>query len=175
MVEKQVFLMKPKHQNHFSQQGKRVYSAQSSKETILLSESMFIPIERRMSILKMVEKQVFFMKSMHQNHLSQWGEYEYGAQSWKERRLFCESLFIPIERRTWILKMVEKQVFLMKPKHRNHLSQQGECDYGAQSWKERRLLCESMFIPIERRTWILKMVEKQVFLMKSKHPNRLSR
>ena len=31
--------------------------------------------------------------------------------------------------------MVEKQVFLMKPKQQNHLSQQGESDYGAQSWK----------------------------------------
>ena len=112
----------------------------------------------------MVEKQVFLMNSKHQIDLSQLRECEYGAQMWKERRSLCESMFIPIERWTWILKMVEKQVFLMKPKHRNHLSQQGECDYGAQSWKERRLLYESMFIPIERQTWILKMVEKQVFL-----------
>ena len=51
----------------------------------------------------------------------------------KKRRLLCESMFILIEKRTSILKMVEKQVFLMKPKHQNHLSQQGECDYGAQS------------------------------------------
>ena len=109
-------------------------------------------------------KTSFLMKSKHQNHLSQRGEYEYGAQTWKERRLLCESMFIPIERRTWILKMVEKQVFPMKPKHRNHLSQRAECDYGAQSWKERRLLCESMFIPIERRTWILKTVENKFFL-----------
>ena len=70
MVEREVLLMKPKHQNHLSQRGERVYSAQSRKETILLSESMFIPIERRTSILKMVEKQVFFMKPKHQNHLS---------------------------------------------------------------------------------------------------------
>ena len=56
MVEKKVFLMKPKHQNHLSQRGECVYSAQSKKETILLSESMFITIERRTSILKMVEK-----------------------------------------------------------------------------------------------------------------------
>ena len=59
-------------------------------------------------------------------------------------------MLIPIEKRTSILKMVESDVFLLKPKHQNHLSQQVECDYGAQSWKERRLLCESMFILIER-------------------------
>ena len=80
-------------------------------------------------------------------------------------------MFIPTERRTWILKMVEKQVPLMKSKHQNHLSQLRECEYGAQTWKERRLLCESMFIPTERWTWILKVVEKQVFLMKPKHQN----
>ena len=68
-------------------------------------------------------KTSFFMKSMHQNHLSQRGEYEYGAQTWKEWRLLCESMFIPIERRTWILKTVEKQVFLMKSKHPNYISQ----------------------------------------------------
>ena len=70
--------------------------------------------------------------------------------------------------------MVEKQVFLMKPMHQNHLSQREECDYGAQSWKERRLLCESTFIPIERRTWIQKMVKSEVFLMKPMHENCLS-
>ena len=94
---------------------------------------MFIPIERRTSILKVVEKQVFFMKLKHQNHLPQQRKCDYGAQSWKERILLCESTFILIERRTSILKMVEKEVFLMKPKYQNHLSQEGECDYGAQS------------------------------------------
>ena len=84
---------------------------------------MFIPIERRTSIPKMIEKEVFLMKSKHQNHLSQHGECIYSAQSRKERLLLCESMFIPIERRTLILKMAEKQVFLLKPKHQNHLSQ----------------------------------------------------
>ena len=51
----------------------------------------------------------------------------------------------PIERLTLILKIVQKEVFPMKPKHQYRLSQWGECIYGAQSWKEVRLLCESMF------------------------------
>ena len=59
-------------------------------------------------------------------------------------------MFIPIEGQTSILKMVEREVFLLNPKQQNRLSQQGVCVYIAQSWKERRLLCESMFIPIER-------------------------
>ena len=66
-------------------------------------------------------------------------------------------MFIPIERWTSSQKMAEREVFLMKPKHKYHLSQCGECVYGAQSWNERRLLCESMFIPNERWTWILKI------------------
>ena len=135
---------------------------------------MLIPIEKRTLILKMVESDVFLMKPKHQNCLSRQGECVYNAHSWKKRRLLCESMLIPIDRWTSFPKMAERQVFLMKPKHQNHLSQWGEYDYGAQSWKERRLLCESMFIPIERRTSIQKMVEKQVFLMKPKHQNHLS-
>ena len=57
---------------------------------------------------------------------------------------------------TLILKMVENKVFLMKLNHRHHLSQGGEYVYGAQSWKERRLLGEFVFIPIERQTLIVK-------------------
>ena len=82
-------------------------------------------------------------------------------------------MFTPIERQTWILKMVEGEVFLTKPKCQNHLSQQVECVYGAQSWIERILLCESMFLSTERRTSILKMAESDAFLMKTKHQNHL--
>ena len=84
----------------------------------------------------MVERKVFIMKPRQQKRLSQQGEHVYSAQSQQERRLLCESMFIPIKRRTSILKMEEKQVFLMKPKHRNHLFQWGECDYGTQPWKK---------------------------------------
>ena len=72
------------------------------------------------------------MKPKRQNHLSQQGECVYSAQSRKQRILLCESMLTLIERRTSILNMVEKQVFVMKPKRRNHFSQWGECDYGAQ-------------------------------------------
>ena len=82
------------------------------------------------------KKQVFLVKPKHQNCLSQRGEYDYGAQSRKERRLLCESMFKPIERRTLILKMVERKAFPMKPKHQNRLSQQGECVHCAQSGKK---------------------------------------
>ena len=44
----------------------------------------------------------------------------------------------------------------MKVKHIYDLSELGECVYAAQSWKESRLLCESIFIPIDRWTLILK-------------------
>ena len=72
--------------------------------------------------------------------------------------------------------MAEREVFLMKPKHQYHLSQWGECVYGAQSWNEGRVLHESVFFPIEKWTLIQKMAEWEVFLMKPKHeyiyPNR---
>ena len=130
---------------------------------------MFIAIERRTSILKLVIREAFLVKPKHQYHSSHRGECVYDSQSWKERRLLCESTFIPIERWTSILKMAIREVFLMKPKHQYHLSQWGERVYDAQSWNEIRLLCESMFIPIERCTSILKLVARVAFLMKSKH------
>ena len=55
------------------------------------------------------------------------------------------------------------KAFLMKPKHQCHSSQWGERVYGAQSCKERRLLCESMFVPIGKQTLILKMVGTKAF------------
>ena len=76
-------------------------------------------------------KTSFSYETKASKYLSQQGECDYGAQSWKERRLLCESKLIPIERRTWILKMAKREVVLTKPKHPNHLSQQKQCIYGA--------------------------------------------
>ena len=56
--------------------------------------------------------------------------------------------------------MVEGEDFLMKWEYQNKLSQQGECVYSAQLRKGRILFSASMFILIERQTWLLKMVEK---------------
>ena len=65
--------------------------------------------------------------------------------------------------------MIKREVVLMKPKHQYHLSQEGECVYGAQSGKKRRLLCEYVFVQIDRRTLIIKTGERKVFLMKPRH------
>ena len=69
--------------------------------------------------------------------------------------------------------MLEREVFLMKPKHRYHLSQWGECFCGAQSWKEMRLLCVFMIAQIDKQILIPKMVEIEVSLMKPKHKHLL--
>ena len=90
-------------------------------------------------------------------------------QSWKERRLLCESMFNRIKKQTLILNNGGKRSFLIKPKNQDHLSQWGECVYGVQSWKEKRLLRESVFISIGRWNLILKMVGREVFLIKRKH------
>ena len=59
------------------------------------------------------------------------------TQSLKERRLLFESVFILIEKWNLILKVVERKVLLMKPRHQYRLSQRGEWTYGAQSLKKR--------------------------------------
>ena len=78
-------------------------------------------------------------------------------------------MFIPTEIWTSILKFVIREAFLMKPRHQYHLSQRGEWTCGGESLKESRLLCESKFIQIERKTLVLKMVEREVFVTKPKH------
>ena len=64
----------------------------------------------------MVGSEVFSYETKALINLSQW-EWIYGVQSLKERGLLCEYEFIPIEWWTLILKMVESEVFLMKPKN----------------------------------------------------------
>ena len=96
----------------------------------------------------MMERKAFLQKPKHQCHSSQWGEWVYGAKSWKERRLLCESVFASIGKQALILKIAVRKAFLTKPKHQCHSSQWGELVYGAKSWKEKRLLCESVFASI---------------------------
>ena len=43
------------------------------------------------------EKRSFSYVTKASIHLSQWGEQIYGAQSLKERRLLCESMFIQLK------------------------------------------------------------------------------
>ena len=73
----------------------------------LLRKSMFIQIDRHNLILKNGGKWTFFYETKASIHLSQWGEWVYGAQSWKQGRF----VFIRIDRQTLILKMVERDVF----------------------------------------------------------------
>ena len=65
-------------------------------------------------------------------------------------------MIIPIDKWTLILKIGAKWSFSYETKASTHLSQWGECAYGVQLWKERRLLRESMFTTFDRRTLILK-------------------
>ena len=71
------------------------------------------------------------MNPKHQYHLSQWGESVYGAKSWKERRLLCESMFTQIQKWTLILKVVISEVFSYQTKASISLSQWGDCVCGA--------------------------------------------
>ena len=58
--------MKPNLEYHLSQLGECVYGVQSWKEIRLLSEPVFVPIERWTLIPKMGEREVFLMKPKNQ-------------------------------------------------------------------------------------------------------------
>ena len=59
--------------------------------------------------------------------------------------------------------MMEKEAFLMKQNHQCHLSQCEKWVYGAQSWKERSLLYEFVFVLIHKWTLSLKNDGKRSF------------
>ena len=90
------------------------------------------------------------MKPKHQCHSSQWVEWVYGAQSWKEKRLLCEYVFVPFDKRTLNLKNSGKRSFSYETKALMSFMPIVERVYGAQSWKERRLLYESILVLIYR-------------------------
>ena len=91
---------------------------------------MFILIEKQTLILKNSGKWNFFFGTKASIHSFQWGEWIGGAQSLKEKRLLYESVFVQLDGWKLILKIVEKEVFLINPKHQYHLSQREECVYG---------------------------------------------
>ena len=64
--------------------------------------------------------------------------------------------------------MMEKEAFLMKPKHQCCLSRHREWAYGARSWKEGRLLCQSVFVTIDKWTLPLKKDGKKTFSCETK-------
>ena len=98
------FFGKTKASIHLSKWGEWLWGAQSLIEKRLSCESVFILINWQTLIVKMVEWKAFLMKPKHQCHLSQLQEYVYCSSLWKERRLFCESVFAQINRQTLILK-----------------------------------------------------------------------
>ena len=65
----------------------------------------------------------------------------WGAQLLKQRRLLCEPMFIPIKRRTLILKNGRKRICSSGTRALIHLSQLGEWVCSAQSLLEMRLFC----------------------------------
>ena len=61
----------------------------------------------------MVGSEVFLMKPKNQYPLSQWGEYVCSAQSSKEMRLLCESVFFLIGKQILIIKEWQKVKFFL--------------------------------------------------------------
>ena len=59
----------------------------------------------------------FFLWNQSINSLAKWREWICGALSLKEIRLLRESMIVPIDKWTLILKNGRKWSFLMKPKH----------------------------------------------------------
>ena len=136
------------NQCHLSQLVEQAYGAQSCKKKIITWTYVY-PNWWRNLILKHGKKWSFSCKTKaSMSFIPMKGIYLW-FQSWNKRRLLHESIFILIDRLNLILKNDRKWSFSYETKALIHLSEWGEWVYCAQSWKEMRLLCESMFILID--------------------------
>ena len=122
MVGSEVFLMKLKHQCHLSQLVERAYNTQSWKEIRLLPEFLFIPIDKWTLILKNYGKWGFSYESKASISFIPMSRMSLWYLIMKRKEIIMWIHLYPIDRWTQILKMVEREAFLMKPKHRYHLS-----------------------------------------------------
>ena len=98
---------------------------------------MFVPIEKQTLIPKNGGKRSFSMNPKRQCHSSQWRDWVYGAQSWKEKRLLCEFVFVPNEKQTLILKNGGERSFSYETKALMSFILMSGMSYSAQSWKKR--------------------------------------
>ena len=154
---------------HLSQWEDWIFGAQSLKERRLLCESVLIPIERWTLTLKIGRKRSFSYETkvsisfipmrrmdlwcliIKRKEITMWisvypnRKTNFNSKKWYKKKFF-----------SWNLGIIS--FILMR-----------RMNLWCQSLKERRLLHESVFIQIERQILILKMVEREVILMKPKH------
>ena len=117
---------------------------------------------------KMVRREAFPLKPKHQCHLSQWVEWAYGAQSWNEMRLLCESMFVSIDGQTLILKNSWKKSLFYEANASMSFILMSQMSLWCPIMKKNRLLCESVFVLIDRWTLTLKNGGKKNFTYETK-------
>ena len=118
-----------------------------------------------------MEKKASLMKPKHQCLLSQWEEWVYSAQSWKERRLVCESMFAQNEKWTFALKNWLKEKLFLWNQNINVIYPNEENKIIVLNHEiKMKLPCEFVFAPIEKWTLIPKNGGKRSFFYKAKAP-----
>ena len=101
---------------------------------------MFVSIDKQTLIVKNGGKRSIsyetntLMSFILMSRMSLW------SQSWNKKRLLYESVFVLIDKWTFILKNGGKKSFSYETKSSMSLSQKGEWVYSFQSWKKKRLL-----------------------------------
>ena len=115
----------------------------------------------------MVGSKVFLVKPKHQFVYPN-KENAFMVPSHEKNGDYYVNLCLPLLiNELWLAKMVESEVFPYETKASIHLSQWLEWTCGAQSLKERKLLCEYVIIPIERWTLIPNLLERFSFAIEA--------
>ena len=129
---------------------------------------MLIPVDRWSLTLKKVGSEVF-LQNQSINSFIPTSRMNLLCPIIKRKGFIMWILVSPIWKTNFNSKKGTKRSFFYETKASIRSSQWVKWIYGAQSLKERRLLCDFIFIPTKIRTLILKNVERKIFLLKSKH------
>ena len=128
---------------------------------------MFIPTKGRTLILKMVEREIFFLQNQSIYIIYPNEENMFMVPHHEKKRLLVNSCLSQLStnfdsKKWWEVK------FSLWNQSINSFILIRRMNLWCLIIKKRRLLCESVFMPIERWTLILKVVEREVFVLKPK-------
>ena len=115
-----------------------------------------------------MEREAFLLKPKHQLHLSQWREWVYGAQLWKERRLLCEFMFVLNGKWTLTLKNNGKRSFSYETKASMSFIPIRRMSLWCPIMKRKEIITWIHVVPFDKWTLTLKNDEKKSISYKTK-------
>ena len=167
IVGRKVFLMKPKHQFIYQMRRMCLWCTIMKRKEIIVWIRAYPNWHMNFDSKKLWEEK-FFVWNKSINSFVPMRRMSLQHPIINRKKIIMQIYVCPNWQTNISSKMMESEAFSTKPKHQCHLSWWVGQAYGAQAWKEKRLLCESVFVPIDKWTLIVKNGRKWSFSYESK-------